>query len=216
METAILEKLIMKIGALLAVGFGEAGSEIIASNMSQGGDVDPMLPGKKMLAIFGFCDIRNFTDATEVLQQGVMVFVNEIAEIVHGTVDHYNGSANKNIGDAFLLVWKFRTTDYGPDEENPSKLKLFSNKCIQQQADLSVISFLKIITSVSISRKLEKYKGHPGLNERLPNYCVKMGFGLHLGWAIEVAEFLHSGGYRLKLQDRCVVPFAQRQHGVST
>lgn len=68
METVILEKLIMKIGALLAVGFGEAGSEIIASNMSRGGDVDPMLPGKKMMAIFGFCDIRNFTDATEVLQ----------------------------------------------------------------------------------------------------------------------------------------------------
>lgn len=67
METAILEKLIMKIGALLAVGFGEAGSGIIAQNMSQGGEVDPMLPGKKMLAIFGFCDIRNFTDATEVL-----------------------------------------------------------------------------------------------------------------------------------------------------
>jgi len=67
METTILEKLIMKVGALLAVGFGEAGSEIIAANMSQGGDVDPMLPGKKMLAIFGFCDIRNFTDATEVL-----------------------------------------------------------------------------------------------------------------------------------------------------
>ena len=36
-----------------------------------------------------------------------MVFVNEIAEIVHGTVDKYLGSANKNIGDAFLLVWKY-------------------------------------------------------------------------------------------------------------
>lgn len=30
METSILEKLIIKIGALLALGFGEAGSEIIA------------------------------------------------------------------------------------------------------------------------------------------------------------------------------------------
>ena len=36
-----------------------------------------------------------------------MVFVNEIAEIVHGTVDTFLGSANKNIGDAFLLVWKY-------------------------------------------------------------------------------------------------------------
>ena len=43
------------------------------------GEVDPMIPGKKILAVFGFCDIRNFTDATEVLQVDVMVFVNEIA-----------------------------------------------------------------------------------------------------------------------------------------
>jgi class 3 adenylate cyclase len=41
-----------------------------------------------------------------------MVFVNEIAEIVHGTVDHYSGSANKNIGDAFLLVWKYSEDCY--------------------------------------------------------------------------------------------------------
>lgn len=97
----------MKIGALLALGFGEAGSQIIATNMAKRGDVDPLIPGQKMIGIFGFCDIRNFTDATEVLQEGVMLFVNQIAEIVHGTVDSMLGSANKNIGDAFLLVWKF-------------------------------------------------------------------------------------------------------------
>lgn len=61
-----------------------------------------------MIAIFGFCDIRNFTDATEVLQTGVMNFVNDIAAIVHRTIHKYAGSANKNIGDAFLLVWKFK------------------------------------------------------------------------------------------------------------
>jgi hypothetical protein len=44
------------------------GSEIISSNMAKSGDVDPMIPGKKKLAIYGFGDIRNFTDATEVLQ----------------------------------------------------------------------------------------------------------------------------------------------------
>ena len=52
----------------MALGFGEAGSEIIAENMKNGsGEVNPMIPGKKIMAIFGFCDIRNFTDATEVL-----------------------------------------------------------------------------------------------------------------------------------------------------
>lgn len=45
METNILEKLIIKIGALLAVGFGEAGSEIIAKNMKKGGAVNPLIPG---------------------------------------------------------------------------------------------------------------------------------------------------------------------------
>jgi hypothetical protein len=70
-ETTILEKTIVKIGALLALGFGEAGSEIIAKNMQKDGEIDPMVPGKKVVAIFGFCDIRNFTDVTEVLQEGV-------------------------------------------------------------------------------------------------------------------------------------------------
>ena len=67
-----------------------------------------MVAGKKVMCIFGFCDIRNFTGATEVLQEDVMVFVNEIGEIVHGIVNKHLGSANKNIGDAFMLVWKFK------------------------------------------------------------------------------------------------------------
>lgn len=37
-----------------------------------------------------------------------MRFVNSIAEIVHSEIDKYGGSSNKNLGDAFLLVWKFR------------------------------------------------------------------------------------------------------------
>ena len=34
METAMLQQTLSKIGGLLAIGFGEAGSKIIASNMS--------------------------------------------------------------------------------------------------------------------------------------------------------------------------------------
>ncbi len=73
----------------MALGFGDAGSAIIGTNMASSGDVDPMLPGKRKWAIYGFCDIRNFTDATEVLQKDVMLFVNNIAEIVHSMVDRY-------------------------------------------------------------------------------------------------------------------------------
>lgn len=79
--------------------------------MEGGNEINPMLPGQKIIAIFGFCDIRNFTDSTEVLQEGVMLFVNEIGEIVHGETDKYLGTANKNVGDAFMLVWKFEADD---------------------------------------------------------------------------------------------------------
>lgn len=52
---------------------------------------------------------------------------------------------------------------------------------------MSVIAFLKIIAMSRHSRKLFKYRSNPGLNKRMPNYSVKMGFGLHQGWAIEGA-----------------------------
>lgn len=58
----------------------------------------------QVYAVFGFCDIRQFTDATEVLQEEVMEFVNSIAKIVHMEVSLHGGFPNKNIGDAFLLV----------------------------------------------------------------------------------------------------------------
>lgn len=49
---------------------------------------------------------RQFTDTTECLQEEVMLFVNRIAFILHDIVVQCAGSANKNIGDAFLLAWK--------------------------------------------------------------------------------------------------------------
>ena len=52
---------------------------------------------------------------------------------------------------------------------------------------MSVISFLKILAAIARSKKLEKYKKRKDLNERMKNYSVKMGFGLHVGWAIEGA-----------------------------
>lgn len=36
-----------------------------------------------------------------------MIFANEIAELVHVCCDSFHGAINKNLGDCFLLVWKF-------------------------------------------------------------------------------------------------------------
>ena len=50
-----------------------------------------------------------------------------------------------------------------------------------------MLAFLKIMAAITVSKKLHKYRLNEGLNKRLGSYRVKMGFGLHVGWAIEGA-----------------------------
>lgn len=89
-ETIQIENAIYKISELLVLGFGQAGSKIISQFVfDKNKDIDEIGAGDMVQAIFGFCDIRNFTDATEVLLEEVMVFVNSIAEIVHSSVDEF-------------------------------------------------------------------------------------------------------------------------------
>jgi class 3 adenylate cyclase len=52
---------------------------------------------------------------------------------------------------------------------------------------MSVISFILLIAQLKKSNILVKYNKHEGLNNRMPNYEVKLGLGLHLGYAIEGA-----------------------------
>lgn len=58
---------------------------------------------------------------------------------------------------------------------------------VKQRADMSILSFLRIIGGIKRSRILFKYKENEALNSRMPNYAVKLGFGLHIGWGIEGA-----------------------------
>lgn len=110
------------------------------------------------MAIFGFCDIRNFSDCTEVLQTNVMVFVNEIAEIVHSTVDSFCGQSNKNIGEAFLLVWRYDPEDYYINDENVMVVR--KNDKVRRVSDLAVVAFLKVIAAINLSKKLHKYSSN--------------------------------------------------------
>ena len=69
-------------------------------------------PARKVHAIFGFGDIRDFTKHSEVLQEDVLVFVNEIARLVHREAQRSGGAPNnlKFMGDAFLCAWKLPAT----------------------------------------------------------------------------------------------------------
>ena len=89
-ETHVVQLAIEKITALLRVGFGVAGAEIISSNMAvEGGgsaSLNPMIPGRRVYALFGFCDILSFDLCTEKLEDEIMTFVNSVARIVHDEV----------------------------------------------------------------------------------------------------------------------------------
>ena len=188
LETEILENTITKIGALLALSFGDAGSEIIAKNMQKNssGEVNPMIPGKKVCAIYGFCDIRNFTDTTEILQEKVMVFVNEIAEVVHELTSEYGGSANKNIGDAFLLVWKFQDR-FCYTSKKTKELQVYNCEQVNQLCDMALISIILVLAKIYKSKTFDKYRTNEKLIKKFNGYSVKLGFGIHLGWSIEGA-----------------------------
>lgn len=113
------------------------------------------------------------------------MFVNRIALIVHGTVDQYCGQPNKNIGDAFLLVWRYADDHYEKDDQGNIKLK--NEERVKEFSNLSVVSFIKILANINMSVKLLDYRRDPQINKKLPNYQIKMGFGLHYGWGIEGA-----------------------------
>jgi class 3 adenylate cyclase len=198
METVILEKTIIKIGSLLALGFGEAGANIIEQNMSasDSANVSAMIDGDIVDCIIGCARIKHFGTATEVLKGDVMVFVNRISEIVHGVVDEFHGAANKNNGDMFLMIWK--TSDL--DEGYASRL-----------ADMSMVAFTRILGAVNRSPVLAAYRSHPRLQQKMGkarpkvrhttkeervfeeylrqvnDFRVTLTFSLHYGWAIEGA-----------------------------
>uniref|UniRef100_A0A7S3UF09 Guanylate cyclase domain-containing protein n=1 Tax=Picocystis salinarum TaxID=88271 RepID=A0A7S3UF09_9CHLO len=184
-ETHKLDLAISKICGLLVIGFGDAGAEIIAENMKYGGDLNPMIPGKKTVAIFGFCDIKKFTETTEVLQEEIMEFVNTVANIVHTRVISQSGSANKNMGDGFLIVWKFPDFVTAEQITNFEDAPLHVVECVQRTADKAMAAFLKIMVDLRRSRELKRFIVTHELGQHLDGPGVGMGFGLHVGWAIE-------------------------------
>jgi class 3 adenylate cyclase len=177
METTLLIRTISKIAGLMRVGFGEAGADIIGKslNFTDGKDTMHILGnGRKIHSIFGFCDVRQFTDTTECLQEEVMVFVNRIAHILHSIVVQCDGAANKNIGDAFLLTWKVNTTAKDQDYIGDKALYSFVKTMIEMAKHED---FLCKFSNRALSE----------LYERMPGYKCRIGCGIHFGWAIEGA-----------------------------
>lgn len=143
------------------------------------GSMNLLGTGRRLFAVFGFCDIRKFTDTTECLQEEVMLFVNSIAYLLHNIIAHFGGAANKNVGDAFLITWKVNKK--APDAKKPNK---------DDVAERALAAFLKFIAELSRQQEFVcafSVAATAKLYARLPNYQARIGAGLHCGYAIEGA-----------------------------
>mmetsp|Transcript_20576 Transcript_20576/g.44963 ORF Transcript_20576/g.44963 Transcript_20576/m.44963 type:complete len:1245 (+) Transcript_20576:360-4094(+) len=205
METNFLMSTILRVGSLMKVGFGAAGVEIIRESL-EAQSQEPQKnegiflnsKGSIVKCIFLFCDIRQFTDATESLQEEVFVFTNQIASVIHSICNSYGGSANKNVGDAFLMSWLLEdesekkaeqenngldnsfmmgsgggATNYEADKALYSVVKI----CIALYYDTYYIEMLKNDARERLLKKIGKRHGA----------VVQMGFGLHMGKAVQGA-----------------------------
>lgn len=246
---------IEKITGLLRVGIGEAGSAIIVHNLDTkraSDKINTLLPGARVYVIVGFCDIHMFEEVnwrlgkvlfhnyitnnniiTNVIGVDILEFANTVAEIVHNSVFHWNGQCNKNLGNAFVIIWRIgdeetvqaatsggsskgqfslkRTSDRQASDDvansptgplqvgrggaNSSsstgrsrQVELRRVPGVDLLADRALISYLKIIVEVNRSKKSLYYRSEPRLTRNgTEDFKIRMGFGLHAGWAIEGA-----------------------------
>jgi class 3 adenylate cyclase len=218
-ETAMLEQTLSKIGGLLQVGFGVAGSEIIGANMGAAGGLNVLIPGQKITCVVVFGIIEDFTETCSCLGESICTYINTIADIVHGGAHNWFGAANKNIGSAFLLVWKLcngqlpglrdpRDGDDVPirpaaeiaDERKSMKVTTAGCKgatkavtcTVQNMVDASLIAVLKMCVDLHNGNR-STGKLYPFCRDKKmveafgDHYKVGMGFGMHMGWAIEGA-----------------------------
>lgn len=139
------------------------------------------------------------------------MFVNAIADVVHEEVHRSEGGANKNIGDAFLVVWKLfnekesnisiyldpKITTEHKEKMNMVNInkdvniiedkKYINDRHNSHVAEFSLVSFLRIIARIATDKEITYYNTEKRLCRALPGFKVNLGFGLHIGWSIEGA-----------------------------
>lgn len=182
METVILERTIIRLGALLALCFGESGGEIIGHYVamenasgysSEEKPLDLMVGGRMVDAVIGSCEIQHFAPMAEILQEEVLLFVNLISAFVHEIVDEYGGAPNKNLGSEFLCAWPLRKAEMNQ---------------YRKMVDMAMMAVARMVEKISSCDKLADYHSHESLLRHFgKQYRVSLGFGLHCGWAVEGA-----------------------------
>jgi len=182
-EIRILENAFCKIGVMLALVYGSAGSEMITSSLRSDTGFTPIIRGREILAIFCFAKIGSFPDLLDTLGPNVLKYMHLVSRLVHSQSEKYNGCVNRNLGDSYLLVWKF------PDEDVVVVRRKFvvnaHSDHVRQTTSLALLSAIKSIYKVVKSSALRPYYQDSELHALTGSLHPELTFGFHVGWAYE-------------------------------
>eukprot|EP00429_Kryptoperidinium_foliaceum_P039921 CAMPEP_0176166240 /NCGR_PEP_ID=MMETSP0120_2-20121206/85020_1 /TAXON_ID=160619 /ORGANISM="Kryptoperidinium foliaceum, Strain CCMP 1326" /LENGTH=1393 /DNA_ID=CAMNT_0017503773 /DNA_START=61 /DNA_END=4240 /DNA_ORIENTATION=- len=165
-ETEQLINAITKIADLLRKCWGVAGAGIISSNLARTKDgetvvFNPTVPGKRVYALFGFVAINGFSELLRALDRDVMILINDVAKVVHDEVYRWalgdHGQCNKNLGAAFLMV--FRIGDFS---EVQKKKQVATEKLFRENAKSTTkrsANLRKRLTSARTGGRRTPYAG---------------------------------------------------------
>ena len=143
-ETEQLINAISKITDLLRKCWGVAGAGIISANLArtqEGNTVtfNPTVPGKRVYALFAFAGIKEFAMLLRNLDQAVMVLINDVATVVHEEVFRWGfggtGQCNKNLGAAFLMVYRIGDFEEVQKKKAMATDVIFSEKSSRKKAN---------------------------------------------------------------------------------
>ncbi len=216
-ETAQLIRAVTTITDLLRQCWGVAGAGIISSNLARniGGEnivvFNPIVPGKQVYALFGFAGISEYSLILARLEKDTMTFINDVARILHNEVFRWgfgdSGQCNRNLGSAFLLVYRigdfqevaemkarainvfFQTGDGRKDKNTlrSDHIQLASLPGISRFADRALLGILKTFAGIYRCDDIKKWEQDFRLGEGIGSFNFEMTFGMDAGWAVEGA-----------------------------
>jgi len=167
------------------MSFGQLGAVIIRENVSSGdGSLEIMIPGHRINVIFMIARVNNFVEITDCLGAQSTEFLNKVITILHQCAYKWDGWANRNEGDKYLITWKMPDTTSTTDAEK--------NEALLEQrtetADKSLITAVKIVSEMRRAAHFAPYFRKQGLYGKFGSTGRPyLTFGLHMGWTIEGA-----------------------------
>ena len=217
---------VSKITDLLRKCWGVAGAGIISSNLARNmkGDTvvfNPTVPGKNVYALFGFVGINDYGVILRNLENDAMTLINDIAVVLHNEVYRWalgeSGQCNKNLGAAFLMVYRIGDFEEVRKKNDEAKKVIFSSQNDLQSSiqggkpkrlsledelnsihlaslpginafgDRAVLGLLKSFAGMNREESFKVWENDYRLSFGVGSFKVSLSFGMDAGWAVEGA-----------------------------